>query len=515
MSIDRTIIQQTSGTNSGTSQVFLANTFADVNNITQSVPTELDVPVYTINGATFNFYQQTTDGISASLNNIKSMDFIFSSNTQALSGTTLMKHDIYKIDYDVFSNFVTSSSASTVLSSVISSTTGSTSLLAAAQLSNLASSSVANIISATTIPFYTVIEDVSGSTFTVVDTHTVVFPEKVKPGGAFTQNLFLDKSQYFVDSKFVIEQAVDQTVGAVYTLSGGSPVMLYNLTPSATTFIETSSVANTITGNTPCSGLTISGATFTYFVPPKKPDINVFNGGPSVSGTLNTFAPIFSFKNVDDGDYYKLQVGYDILDTNFTGNVTNFKFERQNGNAEYIRTVASSLSPNANFLYRIGSTKEIYNIFGTKQSITTYSEFVQAQTANDGNYSLSGYTVKNYVGGTPIPNATLYLTRNSINSSVYLEADTTSDPNTTDNNISPLGGGVGTTYTTVSDGSGWYSFGRIPAGNYTINANPNNTNYTTQVVNIFISTDETVDFIFSIIWGNTVILLSDTSETFL
>ena len=504
MSIDRTIIQQTSGTNSGTSQVFLANTFADVNSITQSVPTELDVPVYTINGATFNFYQQTTDGISASLNNIKSMDFIFSSNTQALSGTTKMKHDIYKIDYDVFSNFVTSPSATTQLSSVLTSTTGATSLSAASQISSQVSNSVANMISATTIPFYTVIEDVSGSTFTVVDTHSLVMPEKVKPTGGFTQNLFLDKSQYFVDSKFVIEKNVDTTVGAVYTLSGGSPVMLYNVAPSATTFIETSSVANTITGNTPCSGLTLSGATFTYFVPPKKPDINVLNGGPTVTGTLNTFAPIFSFKNVDDGDRYQVQLTYDVSNVNFTGVTTTFKYSSQPGNAEYIRTVASALSPNASFLYRIGNVKEIKNIFGTVQNITSYSEYVQAQTANDGNFILSGYTFFSRENGSPLSGVTLTLTRQTVNSSVYLGADMV-DGGTIDETVSPLEGGIGTTYPAVSSSDGSYSFGRILGGQYNLNAYTGDGNYPPQNINIVITQDTNLDFVFSILWGNTVL----------
>ena len=72
MSINTQIItSRTSGSVNSASQVFLSNNLTNIRDTVTS-PFSFNVPVYTLNGATFNYYMQTTDGISASLNNIKS-----------------------------------------------------------------------------------------------------------------------------------------------------------------------------------------------------------------------------------------------------------------------------------------------------------------------------------------------------------------------------------------------------------------------------------------------------------
>jgi len=508
MAIEKYITSRTSGSGTSMSQVFLSNTIVKHNEVVSS-PFNFDVPVYSLNGATFNYYQQTTDGISASLNNIKTVTFSISANTNSLTGTTKMKHDIYKIDYEIYTAFTSNPTvlssttnptifSSATLSQVISPTlvvsTGTTSALTQATI---------NIISAVTTPFYTVYENVTGATFLIVSAHTLTLPQKIKPVGQYTQDFFLDKSQYFIDSKFVFETNVNQTIGDIQRYSGDQIVQIYDMPYSATTYLESASATHTITGGT-FSGVTISGATFTYFVPPKKSDIFVVDGQPSVQGTLNTFAPIFSFKNVEDGDYYKVQVNYSTGDTTFTGETTVFKFQRQLGNAEYVRTVAAALTPNADFIYRIGNTKEIINLFNIKQNVTTWSEFTYARTSNDGTFTLSGHTWLNQINGSPVQNVILTLTILSTNSTVDLGSDTPNDPNTISEVTNPLGGGVGSTITITSDANGYFTFGKINGGQYTLTAQHTDPlNFPTQTFNFFLSTDTNIDIVFSILWGNT------------
>ncbi|HWY33729.1 MAG TPA: hypothetical protein VNX68_03735, partial [Nitrosopumilaceae archaeon] len=334
-----------------------------------------------------------------------------------------------------------------------------------------------------------------------------------KPIGGYTQDLFMDKSQFFIDSTFLFEMPVNQTIGDVQTLSGNQVVQLYNMPYSSTTFVQTSNNQHIITGGT-FVGTSISGATFTYFVPPKKADLFVVNNQPAVIGTLNTFAPIFSFNNVEDADYYKIQVSYDVNDAAFTGATTIIKFSSQPGNAEYVRTVAAALTPNAKFLYRVGNTKEIINLFTVKQNVTTWSESFSAETSNDGTFELSGHTYLNRVG-TPLSGVSVTITVLTTISSVDLGSDTLTDPSVTSEVTSPLGAGVGTSITVLSDANGFYDFSKINGGLYNIVfATSTPLIYPTQTFNIIISNTTNLDVIFSIVWGNTSIMMSDPSITF-
>jgi len=512
MAINKYITSRTSGNLTGMSQVLLSNTIVKHNEVSTS-PFNFEVPVYTLQGATFQYYDQTTEGISANLNNIKTLIFLFSANTESLTGTTKMRHDIYRIDYNTYTAFTSTPIIFSAVTTNILTGNSLVTTIISPEVASAVTQATFNIISAITQPFYTTFEDVSGSTFLAGSAHTLTLPQKVKPEGQYTQDLFIDKAQYFIDSTFVFEQSVNQTLGDIRAYSGGEIVQLYNMPFSSTTYLQSAKRQHTITGGT-FSGATINGATFTYFVPPKKSDIYVLNGEPSVKGTLNTFAPIFSFNNVEDGDYYKVQVNYNTGDTSFTGDTTIFKFPIQPGNPEYIRTVAAALTPNAEFIYRIGNTKEIINLFKVKQNITTWSEFTYAKTSNDGTFELSGTTWLNQISGSPFSNAILSITVQASISSVDLGSDTPLDPNTTSEVTNPLGGAVGSTTTVVSDANGRFSFGKINGGLYTITANPNNANYPSQTISLYLTQDTNIDIVFSIVWGNTIIDFT-ASETFL
>lgn len=515
MGIEKNIVSRTSGSGDSASQVCISNTIVHHKEVVTS-PFQFDVPTYTLNGATFNYYMQTTDGISANLNNIKTLTFVFSANTNSLTGTTKFRHDIYKIDYNLFTAYTSSPlvfTTSTISNGALGpESPGSTATTILTQRTILSEASVTaftqsavDINTAMSSPFYTVYEEVSGGTFLAGSSHTLTLAQKVKPNGQYTQDFFVDKSQYFIDSRFMFEKPLDQTIGDVLRLENGQMVQVYDVPFSANTHVYSSSRTHIITGGT-FSGLTISGATFTYFVPPKKADIFVVDGKPSVQGVLSTFAPIFSFKNVEDGDYYKVQINYNTGDTSFTGQTTSFNFNKQPGNAEYIRTVALAVTPNAEFLYRIGNTKEIINLFSVKQNITTWSEFAYAQSSNDGTFTLDGYTWLNMISGTPVANAVLTLTAQVSFSSVDLGSDTPLDPNTTSEVTNPLGGGPGAFPPIVSNGSGYFSFGKINGGQYTLTAqHPNSLDFPTQTFNFYLSQDTNLDIVFSIIWGNTTL----------
>lgn len=510
--IQKTITSSTAGSGNSSSQVFISNTISTLADTVTS-PFYFEVPVYTLgtNSGTFDYYMQTTDGISASLNNIKSFSFLISANTSSLSGTTKMKHDIYRIDYEVFTAFTSSPiflSATSASSSVLPS--GSTTALILNPNSSTAVTQAAvTLLNSINQPFYTTIEDVSGTTFLIGSAHTLTLPQKVKPAGLYTQDLFVDKAQYFIDSTFLFEQPVDQTLGDVEQYSGGQIVQLYDMPFSSSTFVQTANRTHTITGST-FAGTKISGATFTFFTPPKKPDIFVLDGHPTVEGVLNTFSPIFSFRGVEDGDRYSVQVNYNTGDTGFTGQTTQFRFFAQNGNAEYIRTVSAALTPNSDFIYRIGNVKEIINLFSVKQNVTTWSEFTYAKSSSDGTFEVSGNTWLNRINGSPIVNAIVTMTVLTTNSSVDLGSDTLTDKNVTSQVVSPLGGGFGTVLTTVSDINGFFTFGRINGGLYTVTAqHPDPINFPNQTVNVFVSSDTTLSFIFSLLWGNETIDFSD------
>lgn len=502
MGIERNIVSRTSGSGDSLSQTFYSNALA-LSQDGQTSPFEFDVPTYILNGATFDFYNQTTEGISASLNNIKTLLFLFSGNTQALSGATKMRHDVYRIDYNTFSAFTNAPFVSGATATTVTGIAQSAQTTSAATQGTVVSTPTTDIFSAITNPIYTLFEDVSGSTFLVGTAHTLTLPQKIKPAGQYTQDLFMDKAQYFVDSTFMFDLPLDQTVGDVQMLSGNQIVELYNMPFSSNTFIQSTNSTHTVTGGT-LSGTSISGANFTYFTPPKKADIFVVDGIPAVTGSLNTFSPIFAFKNVEDGDYYKVQVSYNTGDTAFTGDTTIFKFQPQPGNAEYVRAVGAAVTPNSEFLYRVGNTKEIINLFQVKQNVTTWSESVYAIAANDGTYILSGHTWLGHIGGSPISSVTVSLTVQTSISNVDLGSDTLVDPSITSESTSPLGGGVGSTVSVYSDSSGYFTFGKINGGNYTVTAvHPDPINFPTQTFNIFITSSTNLDIIFSILWGNT------------
>jgi hypothetical protein len=497
ISIDRQIVSRTVGENDGVSQVFIQNNIPYI----FEPDTEhklFSVPLFNLQGATFNYYEQSIDGISVNINNQKSLLYTYTANTDSFSAITRTIYDVYRVDFNtydaVYNNLDEEGDETT-------STTGSTPTkqTISALLSN---------------PLVTLYD--TGSTITV-PTYTYSLPEIVKPENDFAQPLLVDKSQYFVDTRFEFIQERDRTLGGFQTLSGGSVIdFTYSGLTTAENnlsgftvgdfLLETSRNSEEINQGV-FSGFTVNGALFTYFVAPQKPNIDVVNDEPTVQGELDTFSPIFSFNNVSDGDYYRLQVTYDLNDVTFSGAV-NFTIPQQEGIPDFIRTYSTPLSPDSSFLYRIGNTKEIINVFGVKQNVTTWGRSEQAFTATDGIYDVSGTIFQDELYGSPVSGATVKFIVVSTTADVELGADAPYDAAIPEGTFEPLGGGAGASFSAITDENGNYSVTDIKGGTLTVEVSHPlyETTYHTTTIN-----SDTTDADFTIIlrWGSTTTTFGD------
>lgn len=493
MGITKFIKKQSTGSADDLVQVFATN--YPVNVKTNAIPYyEFNYPVYHVLGATYNYYNQTDyEVVSSDLDLRKNYTFVFSGNTSSFSGAVRLNHVLYKIKYDDFKNATINQSLS----------------------------SYTQIVEKDLIePIYVGTDVCSGSTSFVNNilgsTYTYTFPKIIKPEGQFSQNLFEDKSQFFIDTRIDFLKPIDQTLGDIQTISGSNIVQIKAYPDSLTEFVSGHLGGRIISGDTIFSGLSISGAFFTYIVPPKKPNLNVSDGYStnSVSGTLSTFSPTFSFNGVDDGDYYILQVSYDTTDYNFEGDtVVEFPINKQNGNEDFVRTFSTPLEPESPFLYRILNVKELKDIFGIKRQTRIASNLYEAQTATDGNFQISGHTYLNYIGGTQLSAVTISLQAFNSTSSADISSDSKSDRSIPIRGRFKIDGSpTGSIYSTGSNELGVYDFGRIPGGTYLLTASPppeyvDSLTNISQIISITSATN--LDLVFSIYWGNRFITFNE------
>jgi len=447
MSINKVITSRTIGENDGISQVFIQNTIPKIFEPPVE-PKVFNLPLYNLQGATFKYYQQVVDGISVNVNNEKSLTYNYTANTSSFSGITNVVYDIYRVDFPTYDFVVQNLDED---GDEINSFTGSTGFTPTKE----------TISSLLGTPLVTLYE--TGDTISI-PTHILTLPEIVKPANSFAEQLLLDKAQYFIDTRYEFIQERDKTLGGFKILSGGSAVdFSYSGLNSDGNFLVTTERDQTIISGGTFSGLTTNGATFTYFSAPQKPNIDVVDGGPTVIGQLDTFSPIFSFNNVSDGDYYKLQVTYNLADATFTG-ASTFNIPKQEGIADFVRTFSVTLSPDSSFLYRLGNTKEVINLFGVKQSVTNWGRNETAITDTDGIYSVQGTVYQDYNYGCPVSGATVTFTVQLTTSVLEVGVDTTTDTTISAGTNEPLGGGAGTSFSAITDSNGNYTVNNVAGG---------------------------------------------------
>ena len=347
MIVQDQIISRSSGDQNSTSQYMFQNTIIHPSfDGTQFY--EYHIPTFNPSGASFDYYSQNIFCISVDLNNDKLITFNWLDGTDALSGTNLLRQEVYQLPFSVYNDFLNSSG-------------------------DTQQALVPTIQDYLATPFVTL--DLPASGVTNTGNFNYSLPQRVKPNNSFAQQLFNDKSQYFIDTKLIFNRNIDNTIGnfiyetpfsplattPVFTATTGQqPYVYYNgdgfitgITPSILgqfqTIVSEGHQRKIVSGATSLvSGMTVNGAYFVYFAPPHRPNVKVINNAPSVIGLLDTFTPIFDFNTVDDGDYYKLEVNYDTNDVSFTGDrSTIFIIPQQPGDPNYIRSFSTPLTPAA------------------------------------------------------------------------------------------------------------------------------------------------------------------------
>jgi hypothetical protein len=484
--INKQIISRTVGENDGISQVFIQNNIPKIFE-PKVEPKIFNLPLFNLQGATYKFYEQTVDGISVNINNLKTLNYIYTANTSSFSAVTKVIYDIYRINFEDY-DFAFSNIDNEGIENIV---TGQTEI------------SPKQIIQQLTFNPLISLEQ-SASTLNNLPQNLITLPTIVKPTNEFAEPLLLDKSQYFIDTRFEFIEERDKTLGGFKQLSAGTTVdyELQNLNENGDFLLQT--IGNSeVVREGKFKDIITKGALFTYFVAPQKPNIDVLGGQPSVQGILDTFTPIFSFNNVSDGDYYKLQVSYDLSDVTFSGAVT-FNIPKQEGVPEFIRTFSTPLSPDSNFIYRIGNTKEIINIFGVKQNVTTWGRYEQAFTATDGIFNVCGTVFQNELFGSPVSGATVIFTVISTTADVELGVDAPFVGNIENPTFVPLGGGVGTAFSAITDSNGNYCVSGVKGGQLITQVSHPLYETTFSLVNIQGDSND-VDLTITLRWGSSTL----------
>lgn len=497
--IIKTIKSQSTGNEDSVIQAFSQNHWVKINPVSRKI-FSWETPVYTIEGATRNYYDVDYNGLSTDINNGKNIIFIFSANTFSISGITTFNHKMYRIDYESFveakNNYL------------------------------ITSAYTDNFLNSLSTPFYEFVDYATGTTgmnaTMIGNRYTYNFPTQIKPNGQFTVDVFKDKSQYFIDSEFSFPMEIDLTLGDFYILSGDSLnaiAQTLDYYKNEYQILYSNLGSHSITGDTIFGGLSVNGAFFSYIVPPTQPNLYV-SGGDSqiaVQGVLSTFSPTFNFNRVHDGDYYQLQVTYNPIDYLFedSTNLSVFNIDKQEGDAEYVRTFSVPLTPNKQFLYRIGNVKEIENIFGVKQSTIVYSDYISAETASDGKYIFSGTAYQGYVDASRVLSGVSFELRGVHSNATVRKKIDIKNPNvliSQQDDILGTGQNSGVLLTSISNANGDYTFGRIDGGTYVLTVIPPvslNGSVDTKSYNINISSDTDFDVVLSILWSSTSVRFYD------
>ena len=173
------------------------------------------------------------------------------------------------------------------------------------------------------------------------------------------------------------------------------------------------------------------------------------------------------------------------------------------------------LTPNKQFLYRIGNVKEIENIFGVKQSTIVYSDYVSAETASDGKYIFSGTAYQGYIDSSRVLSGVSFELRGVHSNATVRKKIDIKNPNvliSQQDDILGTGQNSGVLLTSISNANGDYTFGRIDGGTYVLTVIPPvslNGSVDTKSYNINISSDTDFDVVLSILWSSTSVRFYD------
>ncbi len=521
MSINRVIRSTTSGGVNSSAQAFYNNYFADSQDGVVPLFSQT-LPTYTTIGGTKDYYQQNPLSIFTNLAR-PFIRYTFTGNTSALTEVKMIVHNVYKVDYPSFKNFQINQPTTTVDKNIVSQDPVSGLQSKYDQRSktklgdnpeidfNRAYNQPLSLNQAQLLqpllrdPLAVFTATTTGITGAIYD----FFPsEYVKKSGNLKQDLFEDKSQYFIETQFVfeIDKGLNYSTYSTY-VDGQLTEQSWN---NIVSFTTTDAVHTIDKGD--FTGLEVKGNYFSYFVVPEKPLLEY----PTIEGNLTTFAPEFFWSKGEGSDEYLIQISYYTGDTGFTGTVFNYPIPKTDDNKhiaksktkssdtefesdKVIRSASIPLKSLKSFIYRIGNVKSMINIFGVRQYVVTFSDnkiattqpepvktYVRVQSDSpymseiaeftvpaslDSENLLEDFILSGTVTGSIVTGATMQL--------IY--------PNLSYVN-------------TTTDVNGYFEFTSLESGNYTLNTFYRGYQDNTQVVNI--SGDTTLNFKIRLLWDN-------------
>lgn len=339
------------------------------------LPNSFLIPMVSANTGTLSYYSQVDSSIFV-IYARPFISMIWTANTDVFTGDprlVMMRNDIHKIDYRMMKSYQDRPSQSgwTAISKRIHDP----------------------------IVVYTASTNSADTVVSTAYTYSMLPEQLIKPEGSFTEEVFEDRAQYFFNNRFVF---INTATTFANTFSFNQQYSPINYPYSSTTYITSTGPTSRITQG-PWSGETAYGFFFTCFQPPGKPIMEF--PFPATSTTNNfTFTPTFNFSNVEDGDEFILEVTYNLNDTGFTDTtsttgVTQYRRPKMDGNKEQLidktdtplvgnettqtratRRINVPLKPASEYLYRVGNSKSIINIFGIKNEIINYSSYYSGIT---------------------------------------------------------------------------------------------------------------------------------------
>lgn len=553
MSIIRKSIQETTGNSNNVAQSFRQNIFFDAREVA-TLPFIFELPRYTTTGGSNNYYDQDPRAIFTNL--VKPfIRYDFSANTASFGPTTKIKHDIYRVSWDVFSAYqekvklgdqkqietddVTSETIEELdtitgakkVTKITKTTSNRSNTLESTKdwnknvktgaLKNILSESGSELNNSATVrqkllgliqqqldePIVSITASTTGITTNIYDFQIEQYTKNL---GQYKTELFQDRDQYIIDTKFIFERDVTAGLKDLLVLDEDGAIM----TGTYETVITGETISNresVLYGE--YAGLEFwGGEYFSYFQVPDKPTLEY----PTPEGQISTFTPEIFWTNGEGADEYLVQVTYNTGDTGFTGTVFSYAVPKSDDYKEnatsktkasttefttskVIRKFQMSLKSNSCLLYRVGNVKVLNNLFGVKQSVVTFSDNKQICTQaepiktyvfveNDSPYvetiaglstppsllyesPLGEYVLSGTVSGSTVTGATMQL--------IY--------PNSS-------------FVTTPTDSGGTFSIGGLEAGTYTLNTTYRG--YAVDSRSIIITGDTSISIGLQIRWDN-------------
>lgn len=523
-----------------TTESFYVNQFIDCDIYNNSI-FEFDTPSYYTFGGTLNYYIQ--DYYSIFTNVFQPfINFIFTANTNNFGTGTTIKHNIYKIPYDVYSQYTSenirknieedkNTSEETIEETITQEDGTKRTTITTRKKSQFNTSEkfapnklpstisgygigvedkYSKIKDALTNPIITITATTSGIS---TNTYKLFLGEYQKKLGDFKFQLFEDYGQYFITTQFEFERDLTERLDSFCTIDSQKNIIPINFEQNIKEI--TPPYSHIITGGT-FSGITVYGNYFTYFLIPNKPKWTQ----PYVSGQLTTFSPNFYWTNTNDADSFILQVVYNSGDCQtFSGTVYTYPIkvedtklsteEMLNAEAEpwsitqktvdVVREYSVALLNNRTFWYRIGNIKELINIFGVKQSVVTFSDIMSATTTPNSYQSyvyvnpdsphvedILDWTYPPYLDNTQQEQ---YSLSGIVSGSVVTGA--------TIQLVYPNSSYI----TQTTDSIGYFEFSDLEPGIYTLNTNYRGYQQDSRTINMTGNTDIGIIYL-KLLWGN-------------